>query len=66
MRLLVVDPAVAGEDRISRSERVWEYLNELDETTLAELSMLTVVTPDERMTDINAIEFDDPRRSALL
>lgn len=65
IRIRVIDPRFAGADRIDREEEVWRYLEVLPEETLADVTMLLVLTPPEAETSIASYDFEHPLPSRL-
>ncbi|MFO0969861.1 MAG: hypothetical protein U0793_30255 [Gemmataceae bacterium] len=65
IRVRILNPEFAGESRVQREEEVWAVLNKLPEETLAEVSLLLLLTPDEAKKSFASSEFDDPIPSRL-
>ena len=65
VRIRVVDPEFAGMSKAERSRRVWGYLEELPEEVHSDISMLLLMTPDEKPMSFANFEFDDPSSTDL-
>jgi stress-induced morphogen len=65
IRVRVVDPSFRTLSRSERSRMVWPLLRELPEETLSEISMVLLLSPEEKKTSLVSLEFDDPSRSQL-
>ena len=65
VRVRVVDPDFAGKDTAERDEMVWPILEELPDKVLQDISILLLVTPEERTSSFLSQEFDTPSRSTL-
>jgi stress-induced morphogen len=60
IRVRVIDPAFRTLSRSERSKMVWPLLRELPEETLSEVSMVLLISPEEKETSMVSREFDDP------
>jgi hypothetical protein len=65
VRIRILNPEFAGRSRAQREEEVWAVLNKLPEETLAEISLLLLLTPDEAKNSFASSDFDDPIPSRL-
>ena len=65
IRVRVTDPAFQKLSRSERSRMVWPLLRELPEETLSEVSMVLLLSPEEKKTSLVSLEFDDPTPSRL-
>jgi hypothetical protein len=65
VRIRVLNPEFAGRTRAEREEEIWAKLNKLPEETLAEISLLLLLTPEEAQRSFANSEFDDPIPSKL-
>jgi hypothetical protein len=65
IRVRVIDPAFRTLGRSERAKLVWPLLHELPEETLSEVSMVLLISPEEKETSIVSREFDDPLPSRL-
>jgi hypothetical protein len=57
VRVRVIDPDFLGKSRSERHKIVWPLLHLLDEDTLGDLTMLLLLTPEERETSIADRDF---------
>jgi stress-induced morphogen len=57
VRVRVVDPGFRGKSRSERHNQIWPLLHPLDEDTLGDLTMLLLITPEERETSIADRDF---------
>ncbi len=60
VRIRVIDPDFASHCRSERHEIIWTYLQHLPEDVSGDISMIVLITPDERMTSFANLEFEDP------
>jgi stress-induced morphogen len=65
IRIRVIDPAFHTLSRSERSRMVWPLLRQLPEETLSEVSMVLLISPQEKKTSPVSLEFDDPSPSRL-
>jgi stress-induced morphogen len=65
IKLRIVDPDFQGVSRTDRHNAIWRELETLPEETLSYLSILLLLTPEERKTSFASLEFDDPAPSTL-
>jgi stress-induced morphogen len=65
IRVRVIDPAFRTLSRSERSRMVWPLLRQLPEDTLGEVSMVLLISPEEKETSMVSREFDDPIPSQL-
>jgi hypothetical protein len=65
MRLRVTDDRFHGLNRVDRASLVEQELAKLPDELQASITMLVLVTPDERKTSLLSLEFDDPSRVLL-
>jgi stress-induced morphogen len=65
IRVRIVDPDFAGVSRTERHEAVWRVLDELPEKIQSQLTMLLLLTPDEKNSSLANLEFEDPIPSKL-
>ena len=65
VRIRVLNPEFAGRSRTQREEEIWALLNKLPEETLAEISLLLLLTPVEAKNSFANSEFDDPIPSRI-
>ncbi len=65
IRVRIVDANFAGSSKADRHDTVWTFLEGLPDDTLAEISMLLLLTPDEVDTSFANYDFDHPIPSRL-
>ena len=65
VRIRVIDPNFRGKTKSMRHREVWPTLYELPEDILNELSVLILVTPEEKDSSMSSREFDDPIPSTM-
>ena len=65
VRVRIIDPDLAGQSKIERSNEAWKYLNSLTDEVQSDLSTLILLTPDETKKSFANIEFEDPIPSSL-
>lgn len=56
----VVDPEFSRMNRVDRNDRVWQYLDRLDDEEQADVSRLVLLAPEEVEKSIGNMDFDDP------
>jgi len=65
VRVRIIDPDFASQDRIERHEYVWKYLDSLDEESQSDITSLILLTPDETKKSFANFEFEDPVPSRI-
>jgi hypothetical protein len=65
VRVRILNPDFAEMSRAQREEEVWAVLDSLPAETIAELSLLLLLTPVEARRSLASLEFDDPIPSRL-
>jgi|SRR5208283_112316 len=65
IRVRIIDPDFAGIDKADRHNTVWQFLDHLPEKVQSEISVLLLLTPDERKKSFANLEFDNPLPSKL-
>jgi hypothetical protein len=60
IRIRIIDPDFKRLDLVEREEELWPLLETLPEDVLTQITMLILVTPDEKETSFASMEFDDP------
>lgn len=65
VRIRIVDPHFADQDRPQRHALVWRYLDELPEEVVSDISTLLLLTLAETKTSFANFESDDPTPSDL-
>jgi len=65
IRIRIVDPSFHRLEKSQRHTKVWKFLEKLPEDVQSDISMLLLLTPDEKATSIGNLEFDDPVPSTI-
>ena len=65
VRVRILDPDFARQNRTARDTAIWDILDTLPEETREEISMLILLTPEEAKTSLMNLEFEDPTPSRL-
>jgi hypothetical protein len=65
LRVRVTDIRFQGLSRLERMDLVEKEIEKLPDDLQASITMLVVVTPEERKTSLLSLEFDDPSRVML-
>lgn len=65
MRLRVTDDRFRGLNRVDRASLVEQELEKLPDELQGSITMLVLVTPEEKSTSLLSLEFDDPSRVLL-
>lgn len=65
VRLRIIDPAFAGQNKIERSKEAWKYLNLLPDEVQSDLSTVILLAPEETKMSFANFEFEDPIPSSL-
>ena len=65
VRIRIIDPAFAGQNKIQRNQLIWRYLEKLEEDIQSDISTLILITPDETKMSFANFEFEDPVPSSL-
>lgn len=65
VRVRIVDPDFAGLGKPQRNQLVWKYFDALSEDEQSDISMLLLLTEEERKSSFANLEFDDPVPSQL-
>jgi hypothetical protein len=65
VRVRIVDPEFKNLDRVAREERIWKILDGLPEKVRSDITMLLLVTPEEKRDSFASFEFDNPLPSRL-
>ena len=65
VRVRIIDPDFARQDRVERHKDVWRYLDSLDEESQSDISSLILLTPGETKKSFANFEFEDPVPSIL-
>jgi hypothetical protein len=65
VRVRIIDPDFARQNKPQRSELAWRHLGHLSEDVQGDISTVLLLTPDERAMSFANMEFDDPIPSQL-
>jgi hypothetical protein len=65
VRIRIIDPDLAGLDKVQRHDRVWSYFDPLPERTVSDITVLLLLTPDEVKKSFANVDFEDPVPSGL-
>jgi stress-induced morphogen len=66
VRVRIIDPDFKGKDFVERDEEIWDILeSELPEDVRADISVLLLITPQERKKSMMNIEFENPSPSGF-
>lgn len=65
VRIRIIDPGFAHQNKIERSKETWKYLDALPDEIQSDLSTLILLTPEETRKSFANIEFEDPIPSGL-
>src|SRR4051794_33343240 len=65
VRIRIVDPDFARQEKSERHRLVWSYLDRLPDEAQSDISMLLLLTPREKKMSFANMEFDDPVPSKL-
>ena len=65
VRVRVIDPDFAGSSWTDRDTQIWAVLDSLPDDTLAEISLLILLTPQEAKKSMTNLEFENPTPSRL-
>jgi hypothetical protein len=60
IRIRVIDPDFNGLDRVERDNLIWEDLENLDEDTRSQVTMIVLLVPGEEKTSLGNLEFSNP------
>lgn len=65
LRVRITDDRFRGLSRVQREDIIEPLIAELPDEVQSAITMLVLVTPDERKTSLLSLEFDDPSRVML-
>jgi stress-induced morphogen len=65
VRVRIIDPTFRGLNRIDRHNLVWSYLNKAGEDAQSDISVLLLLTPEEKENSFANYDFDNPIPSDL-
>jgi hypothetical protein len=60
IRIRVIDPSLAKIDTVDRNSLLWEYLDELPDDVVSNISLLLLYTPKEATKSFANMEFEKP------
>ena len=60
IHIRVIDPDFRGVRRVEREDRFWPLLHQLPYETLADISILLLLTPEEATRSMANMEFENP------
>ena len=63
IRVRIIDPAFRGLDRVQREAKVWTLMDQLSDDARSDVSVLLLITPEEKQTSLMNLEFEDPTPS---
>lgn len=65
IRARIIDPDFAGVSKGDRHENVWKFLERLPDEIQSQMSVLLLLTSDEKEKSFANVEFDNPVPSRL-
>ncbi|MEX2140274.1 MAG: hypothetical protein WD894_13500 [Pirellulales bacterium] len=65
VRIRIVDPGFHGLDQVDRHEQVWQYLDNLPEDVVSDISMVVLLTRQETAESLANLEFEDASRTLI-
>lgn len=65
VRVRIIDPDFMGKSRVEREEEVWPLFDALPDDSVADISMLLLLTPEEAVQSLGNFEFDHPTKSRI-
>ena len=65
VRVRIIDPEFAGKGLVEREEEVWPLFDAVPDETVADVSMLLLLTPEEAKQSLGNFEFDHPTKSRI-
>jgi hypothetical protein len=65
VRIRIVDPDFKKFDKVDREELIWKILDKLPENVRADITMLLLITPEEKKDSFASFEFENPIPSRL-
>ena len=65
VRIRIIDPSFKRLEKSARHDAVWQYLDSLPEEMQSDVSMLVLLSPDEKSASFANLEFEDPVPSSL-
>jgi hypothetical protein len=65
VRIRIIEHDFAGKSRTAREEEVWPLFDKLSEDVVADISMLLLLTPEEKDESLANFEFEHPTPSRI-
>jgi stress-induced morphogen len=65
IRIRVIDPEFAGMRKTERHDLVWGYLEKLPDRIQGDISMVTLLSPEEVPRSLGNLEFENPTPSLI-
>ena len=65
VRIRIIDKNFKGKSRSGRENEVWPLFDPLPEEVVADITMLILLTPEEKEESLASFEFDHPTKSRL-
>ena len=65
LRVRIIDDAFEGRDFAERDQQVWPLLERLPDEVFEQITMVLLLTPDEKSQSMASWEFDHPVPSML-
>ena len=65
IRIRIIDDAFAGEDFAEREQQIWPLLERLPDEVFEQITMVLLLTHDEKAQSMASMEFDHPVPSML-
>ena len=65
IRIRIIDPDFRGLDRVDREKDVWRILDELPADVRGDITLLLLLTPEEKPDSLANVEFEHPLPSRL-
>ncbi len=65
VRIRIIDTDFRGLSRSDRHQKVWKYLGPVSDETISDVTLLLLLTPEERQSSFANFEFENPVPSAI-
>jgi len=65
VRVRIIDQDFRGKGWAAREEEIWPLFDVLSEDAVADVSMLLLLTPEEKDESLASFEFDHPTKSMI-
>ena len=65
VRIRIIDQDFRGKSRSDREMEIWPLFDVLSEDAVADVSMLLLITPEEKDESLASFEFDHPTKSMI-